>query len=419
MADTLTYEKLRDYTAGEAEALRAKIALQPAGGKGDKVFPSTFGPPQNERWGVKHRYATEKVADEEGNETVNVLLDSVASQANRAEMALLELHDSCKIDMPVPYVDFSACATEDENIRNLPPLTALEASHRISDAVFRDSLLAGEHFRKHEIGKAITSASPRNATALFQHCPTVLLFGYWDSTGGISPEKACKIQRAYVSEVVGLGANIGVATSSRIDPLHIPAGITIYEHANPDIGQTWTLHPDKAAKDKNGKPKTKGDGKPSNINHSNVAPSINIENGGVRISEAVQTTVISLAALRKLGFGNDTSREAVLAMQTAIAALGVLSMVAVYEGGMDLRSRCLLIPEDDLAIEAVFRGKKESEVFSVTKEDALSLLAEADKQAIEAGHGWSRRDDSLVFTPSPELIQLMEKSAKHSDASGD
>lgn len=59
----------------------------------------------------------------------------------------------------------------------------LEAPHRLADAIFRDSLLDGTLFRLSDVGRAITDATPRNATDLFRHSPTALLFGMRDSTG--------------------------------------------------------------------------------------------------------------------------------------------------------------------------------------------------------------------------------------------
>src|SRR5690606_26521884 len=125
-------------------------------------------------------------------------------------------------------------------------------------------------------------------------CPTALVFGMWDSTGPRGGLGA-KFQRAMVSEIVGLHAEAGVRTSSRIDPLQImlQAG-PIYATPEGD----WTLD-ESAARKVKGKPAKVGkDGRPSEVNHGNVAPSITA--GGFTIGKAIQTTVISLPALRRL-----------------------------------------------------------------------------------------------------------------------
>ena len=83
----LKFELLHDAVAGDAVALRSQMTLQPAGGEGDKVFPPSHrvdGPPG-------HKYAVEQRQVGDGDRlSTTVLLDSVASQANRAEMALLD-----------------------------------------------------------------------------------------------------------------------------------------------------------------------------------------------------------------------------------------------------------------------------------------------------------------------------------------
>src|SRR4051812_47310301 len=85
-----------------AAAIRAVTHLDPAGGPGDKVFPPTY---------VKERNATTRYALEprhrDGREVNTVLLDSVASQANRFEEALLEGWRRKELPFPVVGVDFS------------------------------------------------------------------------------------------------------------------------------------------------------------------------------------------------------------------------------------------------------------------------------------------------------------------------
>ncbi len=74
--------------------------------------------------------------------------------------------------------------------------------------ILRDSELDGQPFRRSPRGKALDTVSPTNATALFELCPTALLFGMWDShgpKGGLGP----KFERAMVSEIVGVGAEWG------------------------------------------------------------------------------------------------------------------------------------------------------------------------------------------------------------------
>lgn len=398
----LTFEQLAEATAGGAVALRSRLSLAPAGGTEDKVFPPSYAVDR----GADHKYAVEtRQIDDKEVETV--LLDSVASQANRAEEALLEGWLGGDLAFPVPYVDFSDAKTDEEDLSEIGKLTALEAPHRIADAIFRDSLLDGTLFRLSDVGQQITNATPRDATALYRYSPTALLFGVWDSTGP-KGGLGSKFQRAYVSEIIGLDAQVGKKVGSRLDPLAIEklsAEDLIYEHADP--AQVWTVNEDEAAKDSKGKPKVIG--RPSEINHGNIAPSIDSLSGGVTISRAVQTTVISLAALRKLRFGGrDRAKEA--AAQTAIAALGVAAIAYLYEMDYDLRSRCLLIPTGQQTLELVARDGSAPTVVNINRSVASAILKRATEEAAKAGIGWETSEIRLV--PSPKLIELLAKSRK-------
>lgn len=81
----LTIEQLTGAVEGGAVALRSIMRLQPADGPGGKVFPPTYAAAAT----AENKYAIEE--RQVGDQVVTtVLLDSVASQANRAELALLD-----------------------------------------------------------------------------------------------------------------------------------------------------------------------------------------------------------------------------------------------------------------------------------------------------------------------------------------
>ncbi len=400
----LTYEKLRDAVAGDAVALRSITNLQPADGEGGKVFPPTYAVASS----AEHKYAIEE--RQVGDRVVTtVLLDSVASQANRAELALLEGWEARELRFPVAFVDFSG----ETGVADIGRLTVLEAPHRLADAIFRDSLFDGTLFRLSDMGRAVTDAQPRNATAMFRYAPTALLFGQWDSTGPKGGLGA-KFQRAFVSEIVGLDAKIGTKVASRIDPLQVERdAAVVYEHADPE--QRWTLDKDEALLEK-GKPKTAGsDGRPSRINHGNIVPSIDALAGGVTISSARQTTVMSLAALRRLKFAGE-SRDAAVAARTAVAALGVAAIAYGYEMDFDLRSRCLLIPEHAPSVEFVGRDGSDPEIVAIDRDSSAALVEQAANAAADSGLGWAT--DEIRLVPAPKLVELLRRSREVSAREG-
>jgi CRISPR-associated protein Csb1 len=278
---SLNLETLKTFVEGDTVAIRGKATLEPAGGPGDKIFPPTHAvDDKNKKPGAKYAFETRRI---EGHDVTCVLIDSVQSQANRMEEALQALWGDKKIMLPVVSVDFSSIAPE------VGRVTSLTAPHRIADALLRDSLLDGQLFRLSEIGKSFTDASTKNATALFKVCPTGLVFGLWDSTGPKGGLGA-KFQRALVSEIVGINAAPGSKTASRIDPLNIlKKAADIYVAT--DDNERWTTDIKTAKKYQNDdKDHKKGDaikfgkeGKPSEVNHGNVTPSIDSVGGGVTI----------------------------------------------------------------------------------------------------------------------------------------
>ncbi len=249
MSNALTIDRLKTAVADDA-AIRFSATLQPAGGRSDKVFPPTY---------TGGQYALEPRIDEHGVENEVVLLDSVQSQANRMEQALLAAHRAKRIKLPMISVDFS----DVEGLEELGEITVFDAPHRLADAILRDSKLDGTLFPSTSEGQVLLRATPRYATELYKLCPTALLFGVWDSTGAAGG-LGVKFQRAIVSEIVGIGAVVGRRTGGRIDPLPI-VRVPIYEAREPeDQSIPWTADKTKAIIETNedGSPKTEADGSP-------------------------------------------------------------------------------------------------------------------------------------------------------------
>jgi CRISPR-associated protein Csb1 len=360
----------------------------------------------------------------DGREIKTVLLDSVASQANRFEEALLEGWRRGDLPLPVVQVDF----TKEPGLEDLEQITALQAPHRVADALLRDSVLDGVPFRHTPVGKEITDARPTRATAMFKYCPTALIFGVWDSTGP-KGGLGSKFQRCLVSEIVGVDVTVGVKTASRIDPAGIQtkAG-PIFKHKDPE--QEWTVD-SKEAEVIKGKPvefsRSGGDGKkgsPSAINHGNIPPSIESDAGGVTMSHAVQTTVLTLAGLRRLRFQTDCAGERVPAekrdtaetvARTSLAALALAAIVYQRDNDFDLRSRSILVAGQPLVLEVVGRNGGEPGRFSLSKSEAAALVKAAEHAARQHGFGWDPKPVTLL--PAPKLSGLIRKSREVASSS--
>ena len=444
MSTDLDLKTLRDAVAGTAAAFRCVTDYQPAGGPGDKVFPPTY---------EGGKYAVEDRIDPGTGEIQHcVLLDSVQSQANRMELALLEAHRRGELALPLLITRF------DQNILLKKFIvTSLEAPHRAADALFRDSMLGDKKFRESDEGKSLDKANIRNATGLFGICPTALVFGLWDSTGPRGGLGA-KFQRALVSEIVGYNAVPGVKTTSRIDPAAIEkrAG-PIFRTEDGD----WTLDAGRAKKiddkpilyklrkgkevpyDPKGARNIPDEGRPSVINQGNVTPDydfardgnnqkqwetrINSQGkeerfarilGGFTISKATQTTVLSLSALRRLHFplgdsGNfDHKTDA--AARTALAALGLAAGTLVREDA-DLRSRCQLFADNEPVWKLLDRPGKPPKEFELASDASIELLREAITEAKRSNLPWL---GEIELMPSDDLVELVRRSQELASSPG-
>jgi CRISPR-associated protein Csb1 len=231
----MDYARLARAVAVDA-ALRRKQVLQPVGGKGDKIFPPTY-PEERRGQGPRHVFERRRV---DGREVWCVLVDSVQSQANRLEEALLEALRQGTIKLPYVTVDFKGTG-----LSGLTEITSLDAPHRVYDAILRDSSLNGQPFMKSELGIRLAQAKPADASAMLETSPTVLLFGAWHSTGEGGGFGA-KFARCLVSEIVAVDVpadegpadprtgeiemrTSGRRTGSRIDPLGVLRRVELFK----------------------------------------------------------------------------------------------------------------------------------------------------------------------------------------------
>lgn len=396
LSETLGLKDLRAAVVGSAAAFRSITRLQPVEGVGGKVFPATYA------GGV---YATEKRRMEDGSLVECVLLDSVQSQSNRAEEALKHAIEGGKIALPLIEVDFSKA--NEQLLKPIESLSTLDVPHRLADAILRDSLVEdGVRFSQSSYAKRWGRSNLWNATAIYELCPTALVFGMWGSPlkpGGLG----AKFERAYVSEIVavdvvsnkeeGEGRTregrkdlVDKRAGFRIDPLEIRSGVLLKQ------------------KDDGSFEVGGGKVKPSELNHGNIV--FESGNVGVRCGYAEQATVVSLGALRKLRFPVEGKDERAVseAGRTVLAAIGLCAGVLAAEAGTSLRSRCSLWPEADRDWALLDKPGVDPRTFRVSGEQATALLNEAVKAAKGAGLDWMEK--KLTLTPSDELVKLVKQS---------
>ena len=394
---TIDFQILREAINKDA-AFRLVSLLQPVGGKGDKIFPPTY-PGERDNDPPRHVFERRRI---DGKEVWCVLIDSVQSQANRMEEALLAAADEEDDNkrMPIPYV------TVDFRGKKLEPLeriTSLDAPHRVYDAILRDSLLDSKPFMDSEEGKRLATAKPADAIALLELSPTALVFGAWHSQGE-GGGLGAKFPRTIVSEIVAVDTPVeeivvdqrtgemgartaGRRTGSRIDPLGILRKVEVFKGAS-----GWSTDQNNGAKKV----------RPSEINHGNITPTV--VPLGVTCDYAEHRTTITLAGIRRLRFGGDKKDTT---GRVLVASLGLLAMAEQDARGYALRARCDLVCEGAAALELVHWDGSTSAV-EFDRVSAQALYREAYRQA--EGSGFKFR--SLTLKPQDKLVEIIRQSRK-------
>lgn len=210
------------------------------------------------------------------------------------------------------------------------------------------------------------------------------------------------------------------------------------------IGLEWTTDENAAARNASGNPVKWGEkGKPSEVNLGQVTPTIgkspdskdardfkrHLSNfdrheelrkagGGITMKYAIQTTVLSLSALRRMRFPVDGERtpEGDTAARTVLAALGLVAITAQRERDYFLRSRCELRAVDSPPFEFAPQGRevKDEDRFTLSFEEAVQLLKDAIKSA--SNLQWKTASDMPNLKPKANLAELIRLSHERGGA---
>lgn len=375
-------EKLSDT---EWAAARITAAYQPSGGPGSRVFPPTFPTTDPTTETDPSPYLMEERVHD-GEVRRATVLDQVPAQANRCEEAEALAWRQGVVRMPMLRLVHRGASSFE--------LTGLDAPHRAFDAYWRDSMLDGAKFDSTEIGQALLNSSLTDATALLEYDPGTLVYGGWNSH---RKGRQAKFPRIYSSEMIGWDPVVGVRRAGRMDPANLTGSRT-------GEGDEWSYSP---MADK------KKDSKLSEIGHGNIAPSTT--HGGVTITEATRTAVLSLTATRRIRFGS-LDRAAVDAAHVLLAAFGLLGdRLAFGQAGLWLRSGCDLVTQSE-TLEWIGRGGT-TEQFALSPHGAVQLYDEALRAAQEAGVPLHL--ETVELTPSEPLAEALDFSLTKAESAGE
>lgn len=356
-------------------AIRIESEYVPQGGPTAKVHPPTYiADRDGSRYHRESRWR-------DGQQVDVVVLDSIQSQANRAEQALHERAD--ELGLPQLVVE---AQVEGRPVR----VSSLQAPHRSRDAYFLDSELDGLKFDDTPVGVALGHASREDATAYLQYAPYDLVYGVWDSHRG--KRLATKFPRVVTSEMLGWSLLEGRKAATKTDPLNLPGSDEVSL-------EEWRP----ALQTKNRKSKTE---KLSELGHGMVPVAADTAVGGVSVQSITRQAVISFTglALLRFPFGDgsvDTEGR------VALAALALVAdRLAFARAGLHLRSGSDLVRARE-RLEWVQAGD-EADPLDLSVDMALELLAVSRERLAGVGVPWER--EPIVLQASPRLQRVIEKT---------
>jgi len=352
--------------------------LQPLGGSGDVVSPPTFAQAEGDEKGPRYVWSERRVA---GETVKTCLLDSPASQANRIEEALLTLVQSGRLTLPLHRLD----------IPNIGVLTDLELPHRAYDAAVGTATLAdGTRWADSSVAKQIRGASRKDATALLEHAPLILVLGGWDSHSGTAANAwQGRHEKAVWSKIVAIDAFRMNRPGGRLDPMGLPSS----DRVNLSDDSKLTTEEQKAALKKLAEEQDvtrveqglKKLAKELSAKQSSqklvdqglgvVPPSMGkFPRLSITMRHAEQRSVISFGVFRRIGFGGNGKDSLA---RDFLAALGILGLAALHRDGGHLRSECDLVCERTDGWQIRRDDAPDEPLSGITVERSLEVVQEA------------------------------------------
>ena len=320
-----------------------------------------------------------------------IVIDNVASQANRLEEAIRRHCGS--IGAPEMVLDLAGVGSLPAHLPR--QLSSLQFPHRNADAYLRDARLGDEDFVRADLGRAIFGATPEACGPLIAWFPQALLYGFWQSHLGKKRQNT-KHARAWVSEIVGWNP---ASTDTKVlglkgDALNLNTDEAIA--SNPDDRLRWDIG--KVEKVEGGKRD-----KLSEIGHGQV-PFMGDEAAAAPVSFArvSQRATLSFAQLRRITLGPNHSPEADAAGRALLVSLGLHAHVLAFGRGFALRSGAELRPAATTVTWLASGGDDACELgdADVTRAMVRCAMSQAKSAGVPLD-GWDT--PPLVLTPKDNL----------------
>jgi CRISPR-associated protein Csb1 len=363
-----------------AGAIRLRVRLQPAGGPGAKTMPPTYAAVEKNQPPI---YIDETRVIE-GEKRFCVSLDGAGSQAKRMGLALADEVALGNAHVPTIWVN------QEEFGRH----SAFEFSHRAFDAWVEDAVLDGERFGRTDQWARLARSKRRDLTLLLLHSPVSILLGGWAARLK-SPQGAARLARILASEIIAVDAKEGRQAKGKRDIHDVSRALKAYKPAD-GSRERIVLDPDLAARGSDGQPVLfEKDGRPSKAGYGAVTPTL-ADLGGITMDHALQIATISLPAIRECRFPDgERDDERDTAGRMMLVTLGLRLLTLQVERGYDLRSGCLLIPEEEPEFELIDRLGKAAAAWPVMELDTAALLEAAKEQGASYGLDWEGGDIQL------------------------
>lgn len=277
------------------------------------------------------------------------------------------------------------------DVPNIGVLTDLELPHRAYDAAVGTATLAdGTRWRDSSVAKQIRGASRKNARALLEHAPLILVLGGWDSHSGTAANAwQGRHEKAVWSKIVAIDAFRMNRPGGRLDPMGLPSS----DRVNLSDDSKLTTDEQKAAikrlaEEQNVTKVEQGLKKLAKELSEKQTSQTLVDQGlgvvppsmakfprlSITMRHAEQRSVISFGVFRRIGFGgNGTDSVA----RDFLAALGILGLAALHRDGGHLRSECDLVCERTDGWQIRRDDSPDEPLSGITVERSLEIVQEA------------------------------------------